>query len=499
MKKKSVSAASRGGARMGKRFSRDPFFITESSKKRRKISKESDVIESDFSDEDYRFLSSKGQDHDRDEEESVGEKRKRLAMAHLDKVRGIAVKEEEEDDDEEGEKEGQYWDLRVSRILQQEQLERTGRFRRALASRIQKIDTTDDEFRVLVKHRQSVTAVSLCEDDSKGFSASKDGTILHWDLDSGKREKYQWPTHETLRAHGAKEPSGPAARHSRHVLALDVSSDGRYLASGGLDRHIHLWDTRTRAHIQAFSAHKGPVSCLSFRQGTSELFSGSFDLKVMKWDVEMREKIEPDLCGQRGKIIHMDCQWKERVLTVGRDRKMLLFKVDENEFSQFKGPSKSYLECCCFISDDEYLSGSDDGSIERWSILRDKPIYIYKNAHTSWTANKNLEQKDNERTISSCHFQLANSWVNSLAVCRSSDLAASGAGNGSVRLWAIESETRGIQPLFDLPLVGFVNSLAFARSGKFLVAGVGQEPRLGRWGRIQSAQNGIAVHSLQLS
>lgn len=131
----------------------------------------------------------------------------------------------------------------MSRILQQEQLELTGRFRQALASRVQKLDTTDDKFRALVKHRQSVTAVSLCEDDSKGFSASKDGTILHWDLDSGKWEKYQWPTHETLMAHGAKEPSGPAARHSRHVLALDVSSDGRYLASGGLDRHIHLWDT----------------------------------------------------------------------------------------------------------------------------------------------------------------------------------------------------------------------------------------------------------------
>lgn len=45
----------------------------------------------------------------------MGEKRKRLAMAQLDKVRGIAVKEEEEENDEEGsgkecEKEGEYHD-----------------------------------------------------------------------------------------------------------------------------------------------------------------------------------------------------------------------------------------------------------------------------------------------------------------------------------------------------------------------------------------------------
>lgn len=51
------------------------------------------------------------------------------------------------------------------------------------------------------------------------------------------------------------------------------------------------------------------------------------------------------------------------------------------------------------------------------------------------------------------HGSTALSWVNSVAVCRSSDLAASGAGNGSVRLWAIENESKGIHPLFELPLV----------------------------------------------
>lgn len=101
-----------------------------------------------------------------------------------------------------------------------------------------------------MKHRQSVTAVALSDDDLKGFSASKDGTIMHWDVDSGIRERYQWPSDEILRSHGAKDVQGPARRHSRHILALAVSSDGRYLASGGLDRHVHLWDARTRQHIQ---------------------------------------------------------------------------------------------------------------------------------------------------------------------------------------------------------------------------------------------------------
>nr|GFB20710.1 U3 snoRNP-associated protein-like EMB2271 [Tanacetum cinerariifolium] len=58
---------------------------------------------------------------------------------------------------------------------------------------------------------------------------------------------------------------------------------------------------------------------------------------------------------------------------------------------------------------------------------------------------------------------------------------------------------KGVKPLFELPLVGYVNSLAFAKSGKFLVAGVGKEPRLGRWGSLPTARHGVALHPLHLS
>ncbi|XVF23113.1 hypothetical protein REPUB_Repub13aG0009700 [Reevesia pubescens] len=64
---------------------------------------------------------------------------------------------------------------------------------------------------------------------------------------------------------------------------------------------------------------------------------------------------------------------------------------------------------------------------------------------------------------------------------------------GSAQSLYVEAVT-----LLHQELVGFVNSLAFAKSGQFLVAGVGQEPRLGRWGRLPTAKNGVAIQPLRL-
>lgn len=54
---------------------------------------------------------------------------------------------------------------------------------------------------------------------------------------------------------------GTAVGVTPHVLLVfQVSSDSRYLAAGGHDRSIHVWDVRSRQYVKAFSGHRGAVS-----------------------------------------------------------------------------------------------------------------------------------------------------------------------------------------------------------------------------------------------
>jgi WD40 repeat protein len=77
---------------------------------------------------------------------------------------------------------------------------------------------------------------------------------------------------------------------------------------------------------QAFPGHRGPVSSLVFREGSTELFSGSFDRTVKIWNVEDRTYMNT-LFGHQSEVLSIDCLRKERVLAAGRDRSMQLFKV----------------------------------------------------------------------------------------------------------------------------------------------------------------------------
>lgn len=91
-------------------------------------------------------------------------------------------------------------------------------------------------------------------------------------------------------------------------------------------------------------------------------------------------------------------------------------------------------------------------------------------------------------------------WVQAVAVCRGSDLVASGAGDGAIKLWSVEPSPQGgagsLKFIGGLPARGFVNGLALGRSGRLVVAAMGQEPRCGRWLRDPKARNGLLVHRL---
>jgi len=443
-------------------------------------------------------------------EETAEEKRLRVAKQYLDRVKAQAAdlgsdEEGEEEDDEDGEVHRQSGGLealqdRISARLQKDFMEGAGHLTRRIAQRLVLPERVAGqgaygEGKTLRGHRLSVTGVALTADDATGFSVSKDGAVLRWDIETQKRAKMLLPGEG-----GGSEGKGPdwaikqQRRQSgafRSMLAVAVSSDGRYLAAGGGSRAVHIWDVRTSQCIKSFASHKDSISSLAFREGEPTLYSASFDRTIKIWSLSEMAYVDT-LFGHQSEILSIDTRRAERCVSSANDHTCRVWKIPEESQLVFRGHSAS-IDCCCYITSSEWASGAADGSVALWSPTRKKPVFMCRDAH-------GLPEDGGEEPAIRAAVGSASGWVQSVASAWGTDLVASGAGDGTLKLWQVGDGKHGkmLSPIGGLPARGFVNSIALARSGRFLLAGMGQEPRLGRWARDPGAKNCVLIHQLQL-
>lgn len=171
----------------------------------------------------------------------------------------------------------------------------------------------------------------------------------------------------------------------------------------------------------------------------------------------------------------MDCWTQERPISASSDRTLRVWKVADESHLVLRG-HKGSIDSVKMMTEDTYLSGGQDGSLNLWKDTQKKPVAYAHIAHGE-------EIKGSPR------------WIVSIASVKMSDLAASGSYDGYVRLWNANClENRTLTQSLALPCSGFINSLAMSTS--LIVAGTGQEHRLGRWWREKGSHNKIVVWRL---
>jgi len=305
----------------------------------------------------------------------------------------------------------------------------------------------------------SVTCLAISHDEKFLYSGSKDCSIIKWDFIT-QRKLYCFRGHAKQTNH---------VGHSDLILSLAISRDGILLASGSKDKTIRIWNTVTNNLIITFKGHRDAITGLAFRIGTHELYSASLDRALKIWNCDSMSYVTTCF-GHIGPITDLDCFRKERALTSSLDKSVRLFKIPEQTQLVFSGPI-SPQDCVALLTDDFWVSGGIDGSLYLWYIRKKKPLYILNNAHGS-----NLS-------------------ISSVATFPYSDIFATGSGSGQIKLWSwVKSESKVVH-LKDINVKGWINNLKFSSSGKYLVAAVGRDQKLGRWSPL-NVNSSVAIINL---
>ena len=487
---------------------------------------------------------------DAEAKETVDAKRVRLARQYLDKMErkvGGGMDDEEDSEasssEDESSEEGDGVDGaamsmgpsphdRLGAALARQRQKREGTLRRRLAVKTSRsiaamwegpaaagsaIDDPIVSFQSFVDggivslhrgHDLTTTAVALHRPSgSTAYSGSKDNSIFMWDVERGtktatvcsqfkKAQKNQ--TQTSPKKNGGKEDGGSAAKRSQahradgEVLALATSDDGRYLAAGHRDATIKIYDVRIAgkggsggaAVATTFSGHKGPITSLSFRPGTLQLFTASDDRCLRHYNLEEMAYVET-LYGHQAGVTAVSCPRRERPVSAGRDRTVRSWKLAEETHLIYRpGGRVSSADCVSAVSDGWFLSGHDDGHLSLWNVDKKRPVGTIESAH-GYTTGTSLPRG-----------------ITSVDALPGSDVAVTGSSDGYARFWNVKTDDydnneRGLESLGTIPLHGFINDLALGPRGRFCVAAIGQEPRLGRWERVAKAKNRFAIVRLR--
>lgn len=261
---------------------------------------------------------------------------------------------------------------------------------------------------------------------------------------------------------------------TRQVLAVAVTSDNKYFATGGRDNLVRIWDTRSNTIVNSFKGHKDAVTSLAFRKDSYQLFSGSEDRSIKIWNLDPMMYTE-SLYGHQSGVMGIDSLYKERAISCGVDHTCRIWKIVEESQLLYRGHNAS-IDCISQINEEVFVAGSQDGSISLWNAGHKRPNFVYNNAHGN-----------------------DNPWISSICALPFSDFVASGSNDGNLKFWEFSKTKQILSRIYSLPMVGFINGIGMPRSGNFLVAAVGQEHRLGRWWRNKEARNSIQIVSLPFS
>lgn len=299
--------------------------------------------------------------------------------------------------------------------------------------------------------------------------------MVRWDLEAGEASK------TVLRPKWARKTHPDTQASMGEVLAMAVTTDGKYLACGGRDCLVRIFDTRINQEIKAFQGHRDAVTAMAFRRDSNSLFTGSLDRCVKHWDLNEMGYLETAFGHQDG-IYGMDCWNKARPASASADKTVRHWKIAEDAHLVFRG-HKSSVDTVQILTTDSILSSGADGSLCLWKETQKKPVVTVRAAHGF----------ESDQLVGAAQSGIPR-WLSSLTCVKMSNLAASGSSDGTVKLWHASAEDHELYEVGNLPCGGFVNGLAM--SSRVLVAGTGTEHRLGRWWRLKGPLNKVVVYKL---
>lgn len=235
--------------------------------------------------------------------------------------------------------------------------------------------------------------------------------------------------------------------HTNGIYAVGLF-DG-FVYSAGFNRIVFKWNIDNGEIVKKFDdLHAIVIKCFAYR--TSELFTGSIDTTVIRWDAISGESIFRYI--MRIKKLRAVAAWKNYVMSAGEDIEINIWDASIDSIEPVAVIVDHFLAINCLTVYDDFLySGSSDTTVKQWNLTQFALNKIYEGyplTIISLTADQSyvyasgfarlIYQWNASSSVLAGRFEGHSGDVSTLKL--SSSLLFSGSKDQSVRVWNVQSK-----------------------------------------------------------
>ena len=207
-----------------------------------------------------------------------------------------------------------------------------------------------ETLRTLEGHPDPVYGVVVTADGKRAVSASVDQTLKVWDLESG---------------HALRTLKG----HSFAVTSVTVTADGRRTVSASLDETLKVWDTESGRVLHTLEGHSDSVIGVAVTADGKRAVSASYDQSLKVWDLEGGRELRT-LKGHSSAIygvaVTADGKW---AVSASKDKTLKVWDLEGGwELRTLEGHSSAVNGVAVTLDWRGAVSVSEDQTLKVWDL-----------------------------------------------------------------------------------------------------------------------------------